>query len=162
VIMTPHRIGVRQLGFLVSRSRGLRLRDGCLRNQHYGPRKERKRTSGISGARRNNSRTAFHSFADKVNVMPLSVARGTSSERRVVADAFIPIYPNALPTVPKPSRSSRTASLVVNNLEVSQSAINRLLNPVVRKNSLRLPSDRDVGTHLFGFAALENPRSQPR
>jgi hypothetical protein len=42
VIMTPHRIGVRQLGFLVSRSRGLRLRDGCLRNQHYGPRKERK------------------------------------------------------------------------------------------------------------------------
>jgi hypothetical protein len=60
--------------------------------------------------------------------MPLSVARGTSSERRVVADAFIPIYPNALPTVPKPSRSSRTASLVVNNLAAIQSAINRLLN----------------------------------
>jgi hypothetical protein len=80
------------------------------------------------GARRNNSRTAFHSFADKVNVRPLSVARGTSSERRVVADAFIPIYPNALPAVPKPSRSSRTASLVVNNLEAIQSAITRLLN----------------------------------
>jgi hypothetical protein len=31
---------------------------------------------------------------------------------------------------------------------------------VVRKNSIRLPSDRDVGTY-FGFAALENPRSQP-
>jgi hypothetical protein len=33
---------------------------------------------------------------------------------------------------------------------------------VVRKNSIGLPSDRDVGTYLFGFAALENPRSQPR
>jgi hypothetical protein len=51
-----------------------------------------------------------------------------SSERCVVADAFIPIYPNTLPTVPKPSKASRTASLVVNNLEASQSAITRLLN----------------------------------
>ena len=33
---------------------------------------------------------------------------------------------------------------------------------MVRKNSIRLPSDRDAGTYLFGFAALENPRSQPR
>jgi len=41
---------------------------------------------------------------------------------------FIPIYPNTLPTVPKLSRSSRTAPLVVNNLEASQSAITRLLN----------------------------------
>ena len=46
----------------------------------------------------------------------------------MVADAFIPIYPNTLPTVPKPSKASRTASLVVNNLEASQSAITRLLN----------------------------------
>src|SRR5260221_313137 len=36
---------------------------------------------------------------------------------------FIPIYPNALPTVPKLSRSSRTAPLVVNNLEASQRAL---------------------------------------
>jgi hypothetical protein len=36
------------------------------------------------------------------------------------------------------------------------------LTPVVRKNSVWRPSDRDVGTYLFGFAALENPRSQPR
>ena len=42
--------------------------------------------------------------------------------------AFIPIYPNTLPTLPKPSRASRTASLVVNNLPASQSAITRLLN----------------------------------
>jgi hypothetical protein len=33
---------------------------------------------------------------------------------------------------------------------------------VVRKNSIRLPSDKDVGTYLYCFAALENPRSQPR
>jgi hypothetical protein len=45
-----------------------------------------------------------------------------------VVIAFIPIYPNTLPTVPKLSRSSRTASLVVNNLEAIQSAITRLLN----------------------------------
>src|SRR6266576_2175230 len=44
------------------------------------------------------------------------------------AIAFIPIYPNNLPTVPKPSRVSRTASLVFSNLPASQSAITRLLN----------------------------------
>jgi hypothetical protein len=31
---------------------------------------------------------------------------------------------------------------------------------VVRKNSIRLPSDRDVGTYLFGLRDLENPGSQ--
>jgi len=40
--------------------------------------------------------------------------------------AFIPIYPNKLPTVPKPSRGSRTASLVFSNLPASQSTITRL------------------------------------
>jgi hypothetical protein len=45
-----------------------------------------------------------------------------------VAKSFIPIYPNRLPTVPKLPRASRAASLVVNNLEASQSAITRLLN----------------------------------
>ena len=34
--------------------------------------------------------------------------------------------------------------------------------PVLRKNSIRLPTDRDAGTYLFGFTALESPRSQPR
>src|SRR6266404_2703748 len=47
---------------------------------------------------------------------------------------FIPIYPNTLPTVPKLSRSNRTAPLVVNNLEASQSAITRLLNRCTREN----------------------------
>jgi len=60
-----------------------------------------------------------------------------SSGRRVVADAFIPIYPNTLPTVPKPSKASRTASLVVNNLEASQSAITRLLNRCTGQNLYR-------------------------
>jgi len=32
--------------------------------------------------------------------------------------------------------------------------------PVVRKNSIRLPCDRDVGTYLFGLRDLENPGSQ--
>jgi hypothetical protein len=45
-----------------------------------------------------------------------------------VAKSFIPIYPNTLPTVPKPPRFSRTASIVLNSLEASQSAITRLLN----------------------------------
>ena len=31
---------------------------------------------------------------------------------------------------------------------------------MVRKNSIRLPSDRDVGTYLFGLRDLENPGSQ--
>jgi hypothetical protein len=42
----------------------------------------------------------------------------------VVLDAF---HPNALPIVPKPSRSSRAAALVFKNGRASQSAITRLL-----------------------------------
>ena len=45
---------------------------------------------------------------------------------------FIPIYPNNPPIMPKPSKASRTAPLVLNNLEASQSAITRLLNPPAR------------------------------
>ena len=41
---------------------------------------------------------------------------------------FIPIYPNRLPSVPKPSKPSRTASLVFSNLPASQYAITRLEN----------------------------------
>jgi hypothetical protein len=33
--------------------------------------------------------------------------------------------------------------------------------PGGRQNSIRLPSDRDAGTYLFGFPTLENARSQP-
>src|SRR6266705_1427402 len=29
-----------------------------------------------------------------------------------------------------------------------------------RKNSIRLPSDRDAGSYLFGFPTLGNPRNQ--
>jgi hypothetical protein len=47
--------------------------------------------------------------------------------------ALIPIYPNRLPTVPKPSRASQTASLVFSNLPASQSAITRLENRWARK-----------------------------
>jgi hypothetical protein len=32
--------------------------------------------------------------------------------------------------------------------------------PAVRKNSIRLPSDRDAGTYLFGFPALGSPKNQ--
>ena len=32
--------------------------------------------------------------------------------------------------------------------------------PVVRKNSIRLPSDRHVGTYFFGLRNLENSGSQ--
>jgi len=41
---------------------------------------------------------------------------------------FIPIYPNKLPTVPKPPTTSRTPPLVLNNLPASQGAITRLEN----------------------------------
>jgi hypothetical protein len=40
--------------------------------------------------------------------------------------AFIPIYPNTLPTVPKLSRASRMMSLVFSELPASQGAITRL------------------------------------
>ena len=47
---------------------------------------------------------------------------------RSFKEAFIPIYPNALPTVPKPSRAGRMVSLVFRNLPASQSATTRLEN----------------------------------
>src|SRR5260221_2992354 len=60
---------------------------------------------------------------------------------------FIPIYPNTLPTVPKLSRLSRTAPLVVNNLEASQSAITRFLNSYTRETYSEVSSNapQDVG-----------------
>jgi hypothetical protein len=51
--------------------------------------------------------------------------------------SFIPFYPNNLPTVPKPSRASRTASLVFSDLPASQHAITRLLNRCRGQNSYR-------------------------
>jgi hypothetical protein len=54
-------------------------------------------------------------------------------QRLKVVKTFIPIYPNTLPTLPKPSRANRMASLVVSNLEASQSAITRLENRWARK-----------------------------
>jgi hypothetical protein len=45
-----------------------------------------------------------------------------------------------------------------NAFEISD--IERMNIGVVRKNSVRLPSDRDVGTYLFGLRDLEDPGSQ--
>ena len=51
--------------------------------------------------------------------------------------SFIPIYPNTLPTVPKPPGGSRAASLVFKHLPASQGAITRLLNRCRGQNSYR-------------------------
>jgi hypothetical protein len=61
--------------------------------------------------------TGINLFSELVPSNALAVPR---------AMAFIPIYPNKLPTVPKPARASRTAPLVFSNLPASQSAITRL------------------------------------
>jgi hypothetical protein len=50
---------------------------------------------------------------------------------------LIPIYPNTLPTVPKPPRASRTASLVFINLSASQTQSLVLLNRCRGQNSYR-------------------------
>src|SRR5277367_1659551 len=49
-------------------------------------------------------------------------------------------------------------SLLLENLALRQQlvALKRRHPRVVRKNSIQLPSDGDVGTYLFGFAA-KNP-----
>jgi hypothetical protein len=65
-------------------------------------------------------------FTSKKQIYPVpKVTVGPPSQG---VTAFIPIYPNKRPTVPKPSRTSRRASLVVSNLPASQSAITRLEN----------------------------------
>ena len=43
--------------------------------------------------------------------------------------------------------------------EVLSRLPNSTVHVVLRKNSIWLPSDRDVGTCFFGFPALENLRS---
>jgi hypothetical protein len=48
-----------------------------------------------------------------------------ATSSRSFKEAFIPIYPNTLPTVPKPSRAGRMVSLVFRNLPASQSATTR-------------------------------------
>jgi len=63
---------------------------------------------------------------------------------------LIPIYPNTLAIVPKPSRASRTASLVVSNLTPSQSAITCLLN------RFGGPETSDEGSNS-PLVAQENP-----
>src|SRR5258707_14671929 len=65
------------------------------------------------------------------------------------AIAFIPIYPNNLPTVPKPSRVSRTASLVFSNLPASQTQSPVLLNRCTGENYSEVSSNapQDEGLH---------------
>jgi hypothetical protein len=71
-------------------------------------------------------------------------------------------------SVRKSDRSRRTAACGAGEPDTNQffTQLMRLSgNPfqpvVVRKSSIRFPTDRDAGTYLFGFAAL-NPRGQPR
>jgi hypothetical protein len=79
--------------------------------------------------------------------------------RSFASNGLIPIYPNTLPTVPKPSRASRTASLVVNNLPASQSAITRLLNRCRGQNSYRgfeSPPLRQNSDTILVHSAIQN------
>ena len=52
-----------------------------------------------------------------------------------VVKSFIPIYPNNLPNVPKPPRASQAAPLIFSNLPASQSAITRLENRSLCRDS---------------------------
>ena len=54
-----------------------------------------------------------------------------------IAYVLIPIYPNNFPTVPKPARASRTASLVFRDLPASQGAITRFAKPFRGSENLR-------------------------
>src|SRR5260370_35312323 len=72
------------------------------------------------------SREASAAGRLRPNALVATKLPGFTSVPRAIA--FIPIYPNKLPNVPKPSRASRTAPLVFSNLPASQSAITRLEN----------------------------------
>ena len=92
---------------------------------------------------------------------------------------FIPIYPNRRPTVPKPSRGGRTASLVFIDLPASQGATTRLLNRCRGQNSYRgfesplSATAKVISKHaaicalllllsaiaLFVFIVLQNPKT---
>ena len=58
------------------------------------------------------------------------------------------------------SYQSSSESLAVDFVRVCKSDGRVVVTPVVRKNSIRLPSDRDAGTYLFGFPALGSPKNQ--
>ena len=69
---------------------------------------------------------------------PLPNERHKNPLRFLGRVAFIPIYPNTLPTVPKLPRANRLASLVFSDLPASQGAITRLLNRCSGKASATL------------------------
>ena len=43
---------------------------------------------------------------------------------------------------------------------IQRRGLDYLRRAVVRKNSIRLPSGRDVGTYLLGFLMLRKPKNQ--
>jgi hypothetical protein len=54
---------------------------------------------------------------------------------------------------------ARDTSAVGNGKQRKSSSAEAVEAIVLRKNSIWLPSDRDVGTCFFGFSSLENLRS---
>src|SRR6266699_5537929 len=77
--------------------------------------------------------------------------------KRRVVKSFIPIYPNNLPTVPKPSKASRTTSLVFSELPASQSAITRLLNRFGGQNLQRGFESPPLRQILASIGVRKNP-----
>jgi len=86
-----------------------------------------------------------------------------SGTQRMHASSKI-LYPNKLPTVPKPPRASRTASLVFSDLPASQGAITRLLNRYTGQNLYRgfesLPLRQNPSTCL-SIRTYQSPLSPP-
>ena len=69
-------------------------------------------------------RMGWPNSSQKVATLLLSFRRTVSDE----LTTFIPIYPNRLEFVPKPSRTSRTPPSVIISLERSRGATTRLEN----------------------------------
>src|SRR5579859_4645845 len=72
--------------------------------------------------------------------------------------AFIPVYSNKLPTVPKPSRVSRTVSIVFSNFPASQTQSLVLLN---RVPGVRIPLSARFKRirNCITFATIREPKA---
>ena len=85
-------------------------------------------------------------------------ARTTCDRRRIwCTKAFIPTYPKTLPTVPKPPRASRTASLVFINLPASQTQSLVLLNRFGGQNLQRGFESPPLRQILASIRVRKNP-----
>jgi hypothetical protein len=151
LIQTPHRFRTKRQLWTYS-GLGLETHDSAQYRAVDGQLQRSKRPTTVRGLNKDHNHDLKEIFK--------GAATRVSTSHGVLHD----FYENLLLKGKKPTMARLTLArkiaaitLIVWKKEVRFDA--NYLKPVLRKNSIRLPSDRDVGTCFFGFPSLENLRS---